>query len=142
MNSFRFVVSLRFSGHSFDPDELSQILGMPAKFTRRIGDWPTTAAGVKVGDAYKSNYCTFSIDRRDEEDLSVMLERVSSALDQHKELFDKIRSAGSRIEFFVGWYSEGNTGDTMPYELLRKLGSLKIDLALDVYGSDIAFPSS
>jgi hypothetical protein len=136
MNEFRFAVALRFSGSSFGPDQLISALGMPAKFSRKIGDRPTTAEGVKVGDTYTSNYCTFNIERYEEEDLSAMLERFSTSLEKHKQLFDTIRLDGGRIEFFIGWFSEGNSGDTFSCELLRKLGDLKIDLALDVYGSD------
>ncbi|WP_256388442.1 hypothetical protein [Pandoraea sp. PE-S2R-1] len=38
------------------------------------------------------------------------------------------------MEFFIGWFSTGNTGETLDFELLKKLGELGIDLALDVYG--------
>ncbi|SEA75069.1 hypothetical protein SAMN05216411_1274 [Nitrosospira multiformis] len=65
-----------------------------------------------------------------------MLVRVVDDLLQHKEIFRRIREDGGRAEFFIGWFSSGNTGDTFSHDLLRKMGELKIDLALDVYGSE------
>jgi hypothetical protein len=55
------------------------------------------------------------------------------SLEKHKALFDAFRLEGGEIEFFIGWFSDGNTGDTFSYKLLKKLGDLNIDLALDVY---------
>ncbi|MFC5740534.1 DUF4279 domain-containing protein [Dyella tabacisoli] len=137
MNAFRFKMSLRFFGTSFDPAELSKELGMQPVHMHKVGDQRTTPAGAELEGTYKASYCTFNIDRRDnDEDLHVTLNRVSADLSRHMALFNSIREKGDRVEFFVGWFSDGNTGDTLPFHLLRLLGEMKIDLALDVYGSD------
>ena len=64
------------------------------------------------------------------------LDRVVDSLLQHETLFRRIRDGGGNAEFFIGWFSTGNTGDTLSHDLLKKLGDLQIDLALDVYGED------
>ena len=62
-----------------------------------------------------------------------MLTRICDDLSIHDKLFQQIRDTGGRIEFFIGWYSDRNTGELFSSSLLKKLGELQIDLALDIY---------
>jgi len=63
---------------------------------------------------------------------------ISEVLDQlmpHRAFFHQISSEGGRTEFFIGWFFEGQSGDTFDCDLLSRLGDMKIDLALDIYPS-------
>ncbi len=91
--------------------------------------------GVSLGGVYETSYCSFEIPQQTGEELSEMLDRVTNELTPHLELLSKIRACDGRIEFFIGWYSEGNTGDVFSYELMRKLGELGVDMAFDIYGA-------
>lgn len=133
MKAFEFDVSLRFFGKSFDPSDLAAEIGMKPVYTHKIGERRKTPKGTALEGVYDVSYCSCDVERLDDEELSETLRRSVDFLEQHKDLFNKIRSQGGRAEFFIGWFSTGNTGDTLPYELLAKLGALKIDLALDVY---------
>ncbi|MBT1539272.1 hypothetical protein B7R78_0019905 [Ralstonia solanacearum] len=73
------------------------------------------------------------------EELHETLERVAVGLMQYKNVFQAIRRDGGRAEFFIGWYSTGNTGDTFDSELLKQIGELEIDLAFDVYGESAGY---
>jgi hypothetical protein len=136
MNPFQFKISLRFFGSSFDPSDLSAELDMKPIHVQKMGERRKTPKGTELEGTYDASYCTFNIERHGDEDISTTLERFSISLDRHKDLFDRIRSNGGRIELFVGWFSVGNTGGTLPFELLSKLGDLEVDLALDIYGSE------
>jgi hypothetical protein len=41
--------------------------------------------------------------------------------------------AGGRAELFVGWHFERNSGDTLDWELMRRLGDCRLSLSLDIY---------
>jgi hypothetical protein len=66
--------------------------------------------------------------------LSRSLRRVCDQLKHHADFLSGIRRTGGRVELFVGWFSGFNSGDVFDHQLLRDLGRLGIDLALDVYG--------
>ena len=140
MHAFQFSVSLRVFSQTVDPAEVCGQLALEPKWKHKIGEPRTNPKGIHLGGVYDCSYCSFSLIRQGDEELHEMLDRVVDGLLQHKDLFHRIRDGGGRIEFFIGWYSSGNTGDTFNNILLSKLGELGIDLALDVYGESRGHP--
>lgn len=134
MHSFRFAVSLRVFSHSVSPDEICAQLELEPKWQHKIGEPRMNPKGIPLGGVYDSSYCSFNLIRLNDEELHEMFGRIVDDLFHHKALFHRVRDEGGRSEFFIGWYSPGNTGDTFSHDLLVKLGELRIDLALDVYG--------
>lgn len=135
MNTFDFDISLRTYSFDVDADEICRLLvGFEAKWIHQKGESRVSPKGQVLDGVYDQNYCLFPIQRRGQEELHEVLERVTTSLICHKELFLRIRTGGGRSEFFIGWYSRGNTGDTFSSILLLRLGELGIELALDVYG--------
>jgi hypothetical protein len=107
---------------------------MNPKYMHKMGERRTRPDGIFLEGVYDENYCTFSLDRRGDEELHEMLARIIVELLPYKKLFHHIRSEGGCVEFFIGWFSTGNTGDTLGHSMLKRMGELGIDLALDVYG--------
>ncbi len=68
--------------------------------------------------------------------LSDVIRRLIIDLTPHKPLFETLRREGGSIEFFVGWFFDGNSGDVLDFDVLSKMADLKIDLSLDVYPPD------
>ena len=134
MNEFRFKVSLRFFSQVVDPNEICEKLKMEPEWKHKIGDPRTTPKGITLDGFYDTSYCSFLITPRKNEELHDVIERIVTDLQKHESLFCRIREDGGCIEFFVGWFSTGNSGETFSSDLLRKLGKLQIDLSLDVYG--------
>ena len=91
--------------------------------------------GRILGGTYEVNYCTFKLENHEDEGLSEMIERVVDELVQHKELLQRITNDGGEIEFFIGWFTKGNSGEIFKQSLLQKLSTLGIDLAFDVYNT-------
>jgi len=50
-------------------------------------------------------------------------------------LLDRLASSGGTFNFFVGWFSDRNSGDRLEWNLLREMARLRISLDLDVYGT-------
>ncbi len=134
MHEFTFEVSLRFFTQTIDPDVICSQLGMAPKWLNKIGEQRKSPKGTLLDGIYDRNYCSFSIQPNNDEELHELLDRTVDMLFQHEPLFCRIRDGGGSIEFFIGWFSTGNTGDIFSNILLKKLGMLQIDLALNVYG--------
>lgn len=61
---------------------------------------------------------------------------VASSLSQlsgRRSFLDKLRSENGSAELFIGWFFEGQSGDTFDYRLLARAADLGIDLSFDVY---------
>lgn len=134
MNPFEFIVSLRTFSIDVDTTEICARLGLTPKWMQRIGEPRINPKGLVLGGIYDRSYCSFPIPSETDEELDALLERVTQDLLEHRDLFLRIRAGGGRSDFFIGWYSCGNTGSTFSSSLLKRLGDLEIDLALDVYG--------
>ena len=134
MHAFPFELSLRFFSQVIDPSEISSQLGLEPQWEHKMGDLRTNPRGIVLGGRYDSSYCSFPITPQNNEELHEALDRVVDDLLQYESLFCRIRDGSGCIEFFIGWFSTGNTGDIFSSILLKKLGRLQIDLAFDVYG--------
>jgi len=66
--------------------------------------------------------------------LQEFLHRTCDELLEHKALFRRVRDNGGHTDFFIGWFTSNNSGETFDSELLGKLVELGIDLDFDVYG--------
>ncbi|OYQ09036.1 hypothetical protein B7R77_18745 [Ralstonia solanacearum K60] len=137
MHKFKYAVSLRFFSKSADLAEVCSQLKLSPKWLNKIGEPRMSPKGTPLGGVYDCSYCSVIFKPHAEEELHETLERVVADLMRHKDIINAVRRDDGRAEFFIGWYSAGNTGDTFDSELLKKLGELEIDLAFDVYGEDV-----
>lgn len=135
MHSFVFSVSLRFFSLNIDPDIICQQLQCVPKWKYKMGDLRKTPDGRALGGVYDRSYCSFKLAGRQSVEFHEFLEETIADLFKYKSTFDWVADSGGRSELFIGWDSPGNTGGVFESALLRKLGELNIDLALDVYGS-------
>ncbi|QCX47907.1 DUF4279 domain-containing protein [Ralstonia pseudosolanacearum] len=134
MHEFKYAVSLRFFSKTVDLADVCSQLNLSPKWLNKMGELRVSPKGTPLGGVYDCSYCSVSLEPHEAEELHETLERVAVGLVQYKNVFQAIKRDGGRAEFFIGWYSTGNTGDTFDCELLKRLGELEIDLAFDVYG--------
>jgi hypothetical protein len=130
-----FRASLRFFGNAVDPVELVSETWMRLTHTQTAGEPRKTPKGVELEGVYEESYCAFAVERHDKEALAETLHRFASSLDKHKDLFDRIRLNGGRIELSIRWPTAEDSGFTLPSEILVRFGVLKIDLTVNVYDS-------
>ena len=83
-----------------------------------------------------TSYCAFEFDSQDERSLPDNIKRILDELEVHGDVIRSLANSGGRLEFFVGWFSDFNSGDIFGWDVLARMGQLKISLALDVYGPD------
>jgi len=135
MNKFKFSISLRIFSESIDPFDVSKRLHLTPKWINKKGEQRKTPRGRIVDGVYEVNYCSFELAVDNGLELHEEIKRHIDALSIYKDVFEMIRADGGRVEFFVGWFSSGNTGDLFKFDLLYELSQMQIDLAFDIYGS-------
>jgi len=54
----------------------------------------------------------------------------------HRRILRKPSSTGSRISFFVGWFCDEHTGESLDCEILNEMADLRIALDLNIYIPD------
>jgi hypothetical protein len=109
----------------------SSLLEMQPVRAWKAGERRVTPKGKELDGFYSESYCSFAFKDVAEEELALF--RITSSLARHQAYFHQIRAEGGRIEYFIGWLSSGNTGSILTSQLMKQMGELGIDLALDIY---------
>ena len=133
MSEFKYDVSFRIFHPNLNPDEICQTLHLQATTKWRSGEQRKTPKGRLLPNVYDKSYCSFKLDQVHDMELPEFLRYWNSRFLKFKEYFMNIHSSGGRLEYFIGWYSKGNSGEVFNVSLLEQLATLKIDLAIDFY---------
>lgn len=134
VHKFNYSVSLRIFCDLPNLDQLCRASGFEPKVLHLIGSQRLSLKGLPMEGSYPRSFCSIPIEIQPGEELSEFLLRKCDEFESNDHIFKEINLSGGRCEFFIGWYSVGNTGDVFSSELLSKIGRLGIDISLDVYG--------
>lgn len=134
MNPFKFDVSFRIRHPDLDPKQICSTLGMDAKYKWKAGAQRKTPKGDLLEGVYTETYCSFEIEHNESIGLVELLRLSNQKLQPHKEFLELIRSTGGDLEYFIGWYSSGNSGEEFTWDLITDLADLQIGLSFDFYG--------
>jgi hypothetical protein len=131
----RFVISLRITHPSMDPEDISTQLHLKASIKRKVGLRRTTPAGTLLAGTNDATFCVFELDAKTRGHLDTSLNALTKKLFRLKPFLQKIRSTGGSIEYFIGLFVKKNTGIMLGKSLMTQLVDLGIDLSLDIYAS-------
>jgi hypothetical protein len=134
MGSYTHRLSLGADHETADLAALPEALDLPAKHLWRAGDVRVAPPGRVQGGNHKRSYC--SIEFEPGADLPESLAVAVARLKPHKEFLARLSADGVKFRFFVGWFSESNSGERHEWALLRDIADLRISLDFDVYGPD------
>ncbi len=135
LNRYRYKISLRVWHPSMDPARISATLGLSPSRLWRAGEPRSTPTGrlLKGERAETYWYAQISAGTEADTELGAAISKAIDRLMPNKAFFHQIRAEGGKAEFFIGWFFEGQSGDTFDCDLLGRLSDIKIDLALDIY---------
>jgi hypothetical protein len=138
MNSYQYKISLRVRHPSMDPAEITCTLRFPPSRSWKANEPRSTPSGQLLGGVWPETYWTAKVASGEwpGKDLSAAITELLDQLESSRSFFAKIRSEGGTVEFFVGWFFDGQSGGVFDSELLARIADLKIDLSLDVYPPD------
>lgn len=135
MGSSKFDISLRLKHPELELGIFCNTLGLEPTRKWKAGEQRTTPSGTLLEGIYDFSYCSCRLSPSDDQELLDTLKGYNEIFKPHKELFHQIRATGGRIEYFIGWYINGNAGEIFDLDLFVSLIDLGIEIALDVYPS-------
>ena len=136
MNPFLYSVSLRISHPDIDPRLITDTLHIQPKGTWKFGEPRMTPTGTPLEGVNRNSFWHHKFSAPDDGQCFSFIRSVTLALQPHRDFFHRLRAEGGDIEFFIGWFGNGNFGDTCPHDVSGILADLKIDLGFDVYPDD------
>jgi hypothetical protein len=83
---------------------------------------------------YRESYWVCTVARESGTNLPEVLDRELHSLEKHELFLAEFCATGGSIEYYIGWFTETNSGVVLDWSLLKRLATLKIDLDIDVYG--------
>ena len=117
MYPFRYALSLRVWHPQIDAAVVTDTLALAPK---------RTSPAVP-------SYWTHGYEVAQDSECAAFIHSIALALQQHAAFFRRVRAAGGRVEFFIGWFGDRNFGDTFSHATFGLLAELQIDLSFDVY---------
>lgn len=132
----RTGLSLRLNHSSQDLAPVCTELGFVPKFIWKNGDERKNPKGRPLGGTRDGSYCTIDLGDTSRELLSRKIEAALAQLEPHRAVLHDVSSTGGRISFYVGWFLDEATAETLDWRILEKMSQLRIELALNIYGPD------
>jgi hypothetical protein len=133
--SYRYTVSLRIWHPTLDPQRITDALGISPKRSWRAGADRQTPRGEPLPGVNRDTYWYVNViaghwpPRKLQSAISEILDRLTA----YRAFFHELRAEGGRVELFIGWCFEGQSGDTLAHQSLAIAGDLKVDISLDIY---------
>jgi hypothetical protein len=135
-----FALSLRIWHPTIDAEEIASAFPFDAKRICRAGEQRSTPTGKPLEGIYRDNFYVGDIVTRDEigntgfdTSLDSCIELALDRLASSEQFLARLKQAGARTEFFVGWTIRSNGGAELYPTLLARLAEAGITLSLDVY---------
>lgn len=128
---FRFVVNFRLWHPALSLEAISTEFGTVLK----LKDDFVPGRGIKRGMPPLTYWSSESASGEDEHFIAV-IRRFVELLESKASFLEDLATKGGQSELFVGWFqSRRGGGVVVPSDLLGRLGKLRVDLSLDVYGT-------
>lgn len=122
---------------------ITEQLSIQPTLSHNVGDLRVTKHGRILSGTYEDMRWSLDLCHGDRLDAEfVLLEDFISLknaeLEKHKSFFEKIRSSGGTVEYFVGWFSVGSINMNIYLEppLLKSAADLGITIVLCAYPED------
>lgn len=135
--NFAYEVSLRIAHPSIDPEEVTSTLSIAPTHACKAGSGRTTLKGSPLPGVNRETFWRYRICRKAKGEAGTLPETLAAmnqALSSKREFLRTLRESGGRVEYFIGWFTDFNSGEVLDWRVLQQCGDLGIDLALDVYG--------
>jgi hypothetical protein len=133
--STRFEVSLRIRHPTADPSQIDKELQWTPHVSHKVGEPRTTPKGNPLPGVNTETFWYVELPIKDGESLSDVIAAANRRLLMHRTYLDNLVSSGGRIEYFVGWFVDGNAGEVLSANVVCDCAALRIQLAFDVYSN-------
>ena len=108
-------------------------LGLVPQHAWKKGDERQPPNGRNLGGVRDRSYCSADLGETSREPLSKKIEAALTRLEPYREVLEEVWSTGGRLSFFIGWFLDEDTSDTLDWPILQKMSQLRIELELNIY---------
>ena len=133
MGPQRNKLSLHLKHPTRDLSIICRALGLRPKVIWKKGDEWRTPKGRSIGRVRESSYCSIDLGAQSKVDLLKKIEAAVRLLTPHRAILRKLSSTGGRISFYIGWFCDEDTGETLSSKILAQMADLHIALDLNIY---------
>jgi hypothetical protein len=133
MGPQRTNLTLRLHHPTRDLLPVCTALGLAPRHAWKKGDERQTPNGRNLGGVRDSSYGSADLCKTSREPLSKKIEAALTRLEPYREVLEEVWSTGGRLSFFIGWFLDEDTGDTLDWPILQKTSQLRIELELNIY---------
>lgn len=130
---FDYAVSLQIRHPAAPANELAAVFPWPMTSGWTAGEPRATPVGRELGGVRSESYCSLEIAHGDDGELTACLSRAVELIQANEKRWNEFRRTGGRLNFYVFWYPNGDTGAVLNADLLGDMAALEIDLGLNVY---------
>lgn len=127
------ILALRFTHPKMDLSFLCELLSMQSTRQWLAGDRRQTPVGALLPGKNKISYWTsrleFSAKDGFIEELKYLMNRVSI----FRNHIQDFRNSGGIIEIYLMLSGKKNTGDSIDFSILKKLGEMEINFLVEVF---------
>src|SRR5262249_42563363 len=134
MGSYTHRLSLCADHETADLAILPETLGLTANRLWKVGEARVAPNGRVQSGKNRYSFCSIEFEPRASlpESLALAMKRLKP----QKSFLTQLAENGVKFRFFIGWFSEFNSGDHLEWDLLRDIADLQISLDFDFYGPD------
>ena len=136
MKQQRAKISLHIRHPTRDLSKVCIALGLKPRHIWKKGDERRTPKGANIGGVRENSYCTIDIGPASRQPLAKQIEAALEPLKSHRAMLRRLTSTGGRVSFYVGWFCDHDTGETLSSPLLEAMTALRIGLELNIYLPD------
>jgi len=129
----RTNLALRLCHPTRDLLPVCTAIGLVPRRAWKKGDERQSPTGRNLGGVRDSSYCVADLGETSRGPLSKKIEAALTRLEPYQEILEEMSSTGGRVSFFVGWFLDEDTGDTLDWPILQKMSQLRIALEMNVY---------
>lgn len=128
-----FKIALHATHPELNLSDFCNRIGIPPKRIWTVGEQRTTPNGEILQGTNSDSYCSIPIVSEGRGPLSTGIETCVSLCRAHEAALNEIQMSGGSLSLFIGWFLSRNGGDVFEWNLLKKLGDLKITIDLHIY---------
>jgi hypothetical protein len=129
----RFGLNLVIRHPTVDPDEITARLGISPRTKWTSGEARKTPTGTPLGGTNKESAWGYVAEFGDESRFADELQKLVDFVHPHKAFFRSITETGGRAFAFVQLPGDVGVGDEISWQVLEKLGDLRISLSVEVF---------
>jgi hypothetical protein len=128
-----FRVSFSIVHGSLHPDAITAALGTEPTKTKAVGAPRVSSSGSPMEGTNAMTWWNLVLDTDSAHELVPAIAKILDRLESRRDAVRTIVENGGRAELFCAVWADGNWDEEVPWELMARVSSFKINLRLDVY---------